>query len=226
MAYLALFIGLVALLVVLFKRAAGAAMIGSVLSLSVACVVVIWFGRTAMPETLGLLYLALAVGVWAATPPAEEEEQATLGDGSLYVRAHNDPQARAALPEGTIDPETGDSLTAVDHLLLAVLPFVGWLVTFVALPKRTGFEDGVWLSLIQGTQGAGFAFGATDIAALFGLLLVFPGGNLVLAVPLTGLIALLVQFARGRTTAFTAAMEYAVTVVILNLVSLVAIPWR
>lgn len=225
MTYLALFLGLIALLVVLFKRAAGAAMVGSVLSLSAACIVVIWFGRTSMPETLGLLYLALAVGIWAATPPAEEGE-VPLGDGKLYERAHRDPAARAALPEGSIDPVTGDSLTAFDHLWLVGIPFIGWLVTFLALPKRTGFEDGVWFSLLAGTPGAGFAFGTTDIAALFGLLLIFPGGALALCLPMTGLVALLVQLARGRPTAFAASMEYLVVALVLNLISLIAVPLR
>ncbi|MDY0001894.1 MAG: hypothetical protein RBU30_11410 [Polyangia bacterium] len=225
MAYLALFLGLIALLVVLFKRAAGAAMLGSVLSLSAACVVVIWFGRTAMPEALGLLFIALAVGIWAATPPAEEAE-VPLGDGKLYVRAHQDPGARASLPEGSIDPVTGDSMTAFDHLWLVGIPVLGWAVTFLALPKRTGFEDGVWFSLLAGTPGAGFAFGATDIAALFGLLLIFPGGALVLCLPLTGLVALLVHYGRGRPTAFSAAMEYAAVALVLNIISLLAIPLR
>lgn len=223
MGYLLLFLGLIGLLVVLFKRAAGAAMVGSVLSLTAACVVVIWFGGTSTPETLGLLYIAVALGIWVATPPAAESEE-PLGDGKLYTRAHEDPQARAALPEGSIDPVTGDSLTAFDHLWLAGLPLLGWVLTFLALPKRTAFDDGVWFSLISGAPGAGFAFGVTDIAALFGLLLIFPEGPMVLCLPLTGLVALMIQYGKGRPTAFAATVEYAIITLLVNLIALLAIP--
>lgn len=225
MAYVVLILGLVALLTMLFKRTAGAAMMGSVLSLALACLVVVFFGRTPLPETLGLLYLAVAVGIWAATPPGEESEE-PLGDGSLYERAHRDPGARASLPEGSIDPDTGESLTAYDHLWLAGIPFVGWLITFLALPKRMAFEDGVFLSLFTGAPGAGLTFGVTDISALFGLLLIYPGHTLAMALPLTGLVAVLVQFARGRPTAFAATVEYGVLVLVLNIIALLAIPIR
>jgi hypothetical protein len=219
MGLLLLILGLVALLVVMFWRSSGIAMVGSAISVGVALAVVVWLSHTSLPELVGLLYIALAVAFWATSPPAEELAE-PIGGTTPFERARKDPYFREQLPEGSVDPPTGDTLTLFDHLWLVGLPILGWIIAFVALPPRIGLNDGVWVTLLVGTPGAGFAFGATDVAALFGLLLIYPGGSLVLSLPLTGLLAILVQFGRNRPTAFAASIEYAVVAVIMNLINL------
>lgn len=223
MGTLVIIVGLTILLVVFFQRAASIAMVGSVLSVTVGFLAVVFMGHTALPEAIGLLYIAIAVAIWAASPPAEELAD-SLGGETPFERARKDPTFRATLPVDSVDPDTGDTLTGLDHLWLVGLPLLGFVVTFVALPLRTGLEDGVWGSLIFGNPGVSPAVGVTDISALFGLILVFPGGPLALALPVTGAVAVMIQLAQNRETAAAAAMEYLVTLVVMNLIALYAFP--
>ncbi len=223
MGTLFLILGLLALLVSLFRHAAGIALVGSVLSLTVAFVATVFMSHSGLPEAVGLLYVAIAVALWASSPPADELAE-PLGDEPTQQRAQQNPALRSGDSIDSVDPVTGDSLAPADHLWLVGLPVVGFLVTFAALPTRTGLLDGIWGAAISGTPGAGLAWGVTDISALFGLALVFPGGPLVLTLPVTGVVALGVQLARGRPTAFTASMEYLATTVIMNLIALFTFP--
>ena len=95
---------------------------------------------------------------------------------------------------------------------------------FIALDRKSGILEGIWFKMMTGAPGTGFAVGSTDIAALFGHLLIFPTATVVLTLPLTGLVAVLAQLGKNRPTAGVAAMEYSVTVILINLVSLVFRP--
>jgi len=229
MGLLFLFLGLLAALVVLFKRASGIALVGSMLTLGVAMVVVIFFRSTAMPELVGLLYMAASAAIWASSPAAEDLAE-PLGGTLPYQRDHEDPGARIEQapfgtgPEPATAAATGDSMTVIDHFWIVGLPLLGFLICFLVLDRRTGLVDGLWFHLMAGAPGASFAVGFTDAAALFGLLLLFPGGQMILVFPLTGLAAVLVQLGKNRPTAAAAAMELGVTAVILNLITLIFVP--
>ncbi|MFH2010907.1 MAG: hypothetical protein ABI333_30180 [bacterium] len=226
MGLLFLFLGLLAVLVVLFKRASGIALVGSMLTLGVGMVAVIFFRHTALPELVGLLYVATAAAIWASAPAADDLAE-PIGGTLPYQRDHEDAGARLpstpfdAGPEAAAAAATGDSMTLIDHFWIVGLPLLGFLICLFVLDRRTGVVDGLWFHVMAGTPGAGFALGATDVAALFGLLFLFPGGGMLLVLPLTGLLAVLVQLARNRPTTAAAAMELGVTTVILNLITLI-----
>jgi hypothetical protein len=221
---LLLFLGLAALLWMLFQRAGGYAMVGSVVGLGLAVVVVFWLRDSSTPSLLGLVFGAVAVALYATTPPAED-----LADpigGTLPNQRDRDAMriAPSATPAAIAPRATDDSLTLTDHLWLVGLPLMGFILAFAALDRRVGLVEGIWFHLMAGTPGAGFSFGMTDVAALFGVLLIFPGGKTALALPLTGLLAVLIQLGKNRPTTAAAAMEYGVVVVICNLIALVWLP--
>lgn len=229
MGLLFLFLGLAALLWMLFQRAGGYATLGSTVGLVVSVAVVFWMRDTSTPSLVGMLFGAAAVALYATTPPAEE--LAELIGGTLPGQRDREQPGSpldlpppAAAPAAQIQKATGDSLTLVDHLWLVGLPLVGFIISFAVLDRRIGLVEGIWFHLMSGTPGAGFAFGATDVAALHGLLLIFPGGKTTLLLPLTGLVATLIQLGRNRPTAASAAMEYSVVVVLCNLVALLWLP--
>jgi hypothetical protein len=229
MGLLLLFFGLGALLWMLFHRAGGFAMVGSAVSLLMTLGVIFWLSDSSTPSLLGMIFGAVALALYATTPPAEE--LAELIGGTLPHQLDREqsgagldrPQPTAATASPILRP-TGDSLTLIDHLWLVGLPLVGFLLSFAVLDRRIGLVEGIWFHLLSGTPGAGFTFGATDVAALHGLLLIFPGGKTALVLPLTGLLAVLVQLGKNRPTVASAAMEYTVVVVLCNLVALLWLP--
>lgn len=229
MGLLLLFFGLAALLWMLFQRAGGFAMVGSAVSLVMTLGVIFWLSDGSTPSLVGMIFGAVALALYLTTPPAEE--LAELIGGTLpNQRDREQPGAGLDRPQPTAAPvspnlgSTGDSLTLIDHLWLVGLPLVGFLLSFAVLDRRIGLVEGIWFHLLRGTPGAGFAFGATDVAALHGLLLIFPGGKTALVLPLTGLLAVLVQLGKNRPTVAPAAMEYSVVVVLCNLVALLWLP--
>jgi hypothetical protein len=226
MGLLLLFLGLAALLWMLFQRAGGFAMVGSVVGLGLALVVVLWLRDGSTPSLVGMVFGAVALALYSTTPPAEELAD-SIGGTLPNQRDREDPGVRLDLPPPAAAPvakPTGDSLTLIDHLWLAGLPLVGFVVAFAVLNRRLGLVEGLWFHLMSGTPGSGFAFGVTDVAALFGLLLIFPSGQTALVLPLSGLLAVLVQLGKDRPTAAAAAMEYGVVLVLCNLVALLWLP--
>lgn len=228
MGILLLSLGLIAILVALVYRAAGMAMLGSFLAVLLAFIVTVWMRNTMVPQTLGLIFLMVAAAVWAASPPPDE-----LSDPAGAPPREWGEERLAALrasPRASIlksvDPPNQGALGLLDHLWLAIMPLVGFVVCFLGLRPATAFVDGVWGSTLLGTPGVGLSMGFTDVSAAFGMLLVFPGSTVVLFVPLTGLAAVLVQVARGRSTAFSALVEWGVLSVLLNGVSLAAFGLR
>lgn len=222
MGLLLLFLGLAALLWMLFQRAGGYAMVGSVLGLGISLIVVFYLHDTSTPSALGMLFGAVAVALYATTPPAEELAD-SIGGTLPNQRAREQVGAPMVLPPPAVTPAakpTGDSLTLIDHLWLVGLPLLGFLLSFAVLARRVGLVEGLWFHLMSGTPGAGFAFGVTDVSALFGCLLIFPGGKAALVLPLTGLVAVLVQLGKNRPTVAAAAMEYGVVLMVCNLIAL------
>jgi hypothetical protein len=226
---LLLFIGLAALLWMLFQRAGGYATVGSAVSLGVTLAVVFWLQDSATPTLVALLFGAVAVALYATTPPAEELAE-SIGGTLPNERDREQPGAPLKRPIPVVSPAAqaakavGDSLTLSDHLWLVGLPLMGFIISFVVLDRRIGLVEGLWFHLMAGVPGKSFAFGMTDVTALHGLLLIFPGGKMVLSLPLTGLLAVLVQLAKNRPTAAAATMEYGVVVVICNLIALLWLP--
>ncbi len=229
MGILLLFLGLAALLWMLFQRAGGYATVGSAVGLGVAVLVVLFLRDGTTPGMVGMLFGAVALALYATTPPAEELAE-PIGGTLPNARDREQPGAPLDLPpppppqSSPIRRAVGDSLTLIDHLWLVGLPVVGFLISFAVLDRRIGLVEGIWFHLLSGTPGAGFAFGASDVAALHGLLLIFPGGKTALVLPLTGLVAVLVQLGKNRPTVFSAAMEYSLVVVLCNLVALLWLP--
>ncbi len=226
MGLLLLFFGLAALLWMLFQRAGGFAMVGSAVGLGLALMVVFFMRDGTTPGLLGMLLGAVAVALYATTPPAEELAE-SIGGTLPNQREREQVGAPVILPPPAAQPAskpTGDSLTLFDHLWLVGLPLLGFIVSFAVLNRRVGLVEGIFFHLTSGTVGAGFAFGATDVAAMFGLLLLFPGGSTALMLPMTGLAALLIMLAKDRPTVGAAATEYGVVVVLCNLISLLWLP--
>jgi len=233
MGLLLLFLGLAALLWMLFQRAGGYATVGSAVGLGVSLIVVFWLRDSSTPTLVGMLFGAVAVALYATTPPAEE--LAELIGGTLpNQRDRKDPgaplerpipmAAAVTVPGAQRKKAVGDSLTFVDHLWLLGLPLLGFILCFAVLDRRIGLVEGLWFHLMTGTPGTSFAFGMTDVAALHGLLLIFPDGKTALMLPLTGLLAVLIQLGKNRPCAAAAAMEYSVVVVLCNLVALLWLP--
>lgn len=226
MGLLLLFLGLAALLWMLFQRAGGYATVGSAVGLALTLAVVFWLRDGSTPSLVGMLFGAVAVALYATTPPAQELAD-SIG-GTLPNQREREQTGRPLdSPRPVAAPATkptGDSLTLTDHLWLVGLPLLGFIISFVVLDRRIGLVEGLWFHLMAGIPGSGFAFGLTDVAALFGLLLIFPGGKTALVLPLTGLLAVLIQLGKNRPTVAAAVMEYGVLVVLCNLVALLWLP--
>jgi len=226
MGLLLLFLGLAALLWMLFQRAGGYATVGSAVGLGLALVVVFWLRDGSTPSLVGMVFGAVALALYATTPPAEDLAD-SIG-GTLPNQRDRDQTGRPLdMPRPVAAPATeptGDSLTLTDHLWLVGLPLLGFIICFAVLERRVGLAEGLWFHLMAGTPGSAFAFGSTDVAALFGLLLIFPSGKTALILPLTGVAAVLIQLGKNRPSAAAAAMEYGVVVVVCNLIALLWLP--
>ena len=223
MGLLVLIIGQLVLLYVIFRRAAGIALVGATASLALTATVLLFLRPTATPELVGFVYLAVAVAVWVASPAAEE-----LADpiGTRYdvsrERLMQAPEPLGmtvtAAPGRVAEPQ---DLTLLHHVWLLGWPVLGLLTTFVAVSADVGRLYGLFQNVMIGAPLTGeAAVGFTDVSFLFGLLLVFPGGGLVLTLPLTALACLIYLVVKNRPSAFAAAVETALVLVALNAVTL------
>ena len=225
MGLLLLVVGQLVLLVALFRRAAGIALVGATASLAITAAVLLWLRPTATPELVGMLYLAVALAVWVASPASEE-----LADpiGKRFdvpkerLMEAPEPLGGPVAPARAAEPE---DLTLLHHVWLAAWPLLGLLTVFVAVSADVGRLHGLFQNVMIGTPGSGaLALGFTDVSLLFGLLLVFPGGEQVLAVPLTAVACLLYLLLKNQPSTFAAAVEAGLVLAGLNAVTLLLFP--
>jgi hypothetical protein len=175
---------------------------------------------------VGLLYLAVALAVWVAAPEAEELADPIGTRYDVPKERLMQPLEPLALPEAAAaraaDPE---DLTLLHHVWLLGWPILGLLTTFVAVSADVGRLHGLFQNVMLGSPLSGeTAAGFTDVSLLFGLLLIFPGGGMVLTLPLTALACLIYLVVKDRPSAFPAAVETGLVVVGVNAVTLLFFP--